>query len=219
MIGLRFKSKNLNDRALYGAVGFHLFLTLLVGLLFIERSKDLISFDVYENPKVDALRVQPFEPKPAPKKDAESKRAVFGLQRKSLTEMSPSADGSTVKVKLGNTLAKTPDQQTLRPGDADSLPIPTDEYLISKMPELLEEVRVPYPLEAKKMGVQGSVIADLLIDDKGTVRQVIRVTGPGFQLDEAALDAMKRFRFRPAQVGEKSVAVRIRYAYKFILER
>jgi protein TonB len=152
----------------------------------------------------------------APPKPSENKvkpRAVFGVSRKSVT----ATDG--VDVKAGNTVAKDPDTKQLRPEDADALPIPTEEYLVSKMPELLEDVRVPYPPEAKKRNVEGAVLVDLLIDAAGAVREAVLVEGPGYGLNEAAVEAVKRLRFRAAEVDGQAVAVRIRYAYRFVLER
>ncbi len=153
-------------------------------------------------------------PKPA---EAKVKpKGVFGVSPKSAPEASAPSD---VGVKAGNTIAKAPDQDQLKPGDADSLPIPADEFLVTQMPKLLSEVRVAYPPEAKKQGVQGAVVMDLLIDGEGRVREARLLEGPGNGLNEAALEAARGFRFVPAKIEDKTVAVRIRYAYRFVLER
>ncbi|NDD92485.1 TonB family protein, partial [bacterium] len=122
------------------------------------------------------------------------------------------------ELKSGNTLAKTPDDLRLKDSDADSLPIPTDDYLVSQMPVLISDFRVAYPEDAKKAGVQGAVILELLIDDSGRVRQAQVIQSLLPSLDAAALEAAKKLLFKPARVSEKSVAVRIRYAYRFVLE-
>ena len=44
------------------------------------------------------------------------------------------------------------------------------------------------------------------------------IKGPGFGLNEAALEVAQKFEFVPGRVGDKSVAVKIRYTYRFILE-
>jgi protein TonB len=87
------------------------------------------------------------------------------------------------------------------------------------MPKLKSEIRVPYPIEARKKGIQGAVIMDLLIDQLGKVRQVSVVDGPGYGLNEAAAEGMKNFIFEPAKIGTQSVAVRIRYSYRFVIEK
>jgi periplasmic protein TonB len=141
---------------------------------------------------------------------------VFGISPKAVT----SEQGETVKA--GNTVAKAPDQEVLRPGDPDvlpALPVPVDEYLVTSMPELRSDVRVPYPPACKRKGIQGAVVMDLLIDPSGTVRETTLVEGPDHELNSAALSASRGFQFTPALIKNKPVAVRIRYVYRFVLER
>jgi TonB family protein len=139
-------------------------------------------------------------------------REVFGTSRNSYTD-----EQGTVAAKKGNTLAKEADTQILLDTDADSLPTPTEEYLVSQMPVVISEVRPLYPKEAKEKQIEGSVALNVLIDETGTVRQVSVLEGPEL-FRSGALDAMKKFRFKPALVDGKAVAVRIRYLLKFELE-
>lgn len=196
----------------------HLVFAGLIGMGLITRpEKDTIDFEVYEQPKVAAqAAIQLSKPIP-PKVRAPEKKAVFGVSRNAILD--PSTDPTSAKVKLGNTVAKTPDTIKLAADDADQIPIPVEEYLVSAMPVLENEFRVPYPPEARKAGVQGRVVMDLLIDGTGRVRTASLVEGPGFGLNEAAIQAIRNFKFKPATVQDKPVAVKIRYAYQFVLER
>lgn len=202
-----------------------LFLHFLVAGIFLLGSF-LFSFHIparkikVEIKEVPSVKAQETEPKPSiqlnPKLAPPPPKAVkkvFGLSKATLQSDSPGA----VEVKAGNTLAKEIDHEKLAPGDADSLPIPTEEYLVTQMPRLKAEVRVPYPPEAKSKNIEGAVIMDILIDDQGRVRSAELVDGPGFGLNEAALKAIYKFEFHPAVVDKKSVAVKIRYAYRFVL--
>lgn len=148
--------------------------------------------------------------KPLPKPKESTPPPVFGLTKNSLT-----SEGAEVSVKLGNTIAKEIDKTA---DDGASLPIPVDDYLISKMPKVLNEVRVPYPAEARKQGIAGAVIVDLLIDGEGVVREAQLVKGLSAELDNLAIEALKKFKFQPAFVGDKAVPVKIRYSYRFTLE-
>jgi len=183
-----------------------------------------VEFSVIDQPK-QATKLStetppvPLRPLPPPKRDLRAEeRAVFGISKNTLTEERAEA-GDEVSVKAGNTLAVAPDDKTLEPGDAASLPIPAEEYLVTAMPRLLDEVRIPYPKEAKAKGIEGPVVFDLLIDTEGAVRDVRFLEGPGGGLDEAALEAVRRIRFSPARIEKKTVAVRIRYIYRFVLEK
>lgn len=142
-------------------------------------------------------------------------REVFGASRQSHTDADAGPDG--IEAKKGNTLAKTQDKEVLLDSDADTLPTPTEEYLVSDMPSVLSEVRPDYPKEARDKRLEGSVALDVLIDEKGAVRQVSVIEGEEI-FRTGAVTAMKKFKFRPAMVDGKPVAVRIRYSLKFQLE-
>lgn len=201
-------------------LGHLIFVSIIIGLnLKPKTTKTKIQFEVYENPKVTpkTLNLEPPKPeKVKPPPPPPETKQVFGVSRKALT--TADTTGAAAEVKLGNTVAKEQDNLKLDPKDADSLPIPADDYLVSSMPQLLSEMRIPYPEEAKKAGIEGPVVMELLIDDQGSVRQVSLIKGPGFGLNEAALAAIKNFKFRPARIQDQAVAVKIKYTYRFVLE-
>jgi protein TonB len=153
--------------------------------------------------------------KPEPVKPVEKARKIFGVSRNALTTDDA---GPGVDVKLGNTVAAAPDNEKLKDSDLSSLPIPADEYLVTKMPSVTMDVHIPYPPEAKEKKIEGKVVLELLIDEKGKVRDAKIVSGPGFGLNEAALTAISQFKFSPAEVDGKPVAVRIPFTYHFLLK-
>lgn len=144
-------------------------------------------------------------------------RKVFGVNRQSLTREGIGESGEGFK--QGNTLAKSPDQEKLTKDDPDFLEAPAAEFLVSEMPRLISEYRVPYPSEAKNNNIEGTVIMDIYVDTEGHVRESILVSGPGYGLNEAALEAIKKFKFTPAKVGQNNVNFRLRYSYRFVLEK
>ena len=176
----------------------------------IYEPKDMQNLaEVKEAPKVVLKSVN--EPVP----DSKPVREIFGASRESYTDKTLGKDG--VEAKKGNTLAKEVDKTQLLDSDASSLPTPTEEYLVSEMPVPLSEVRPVYPKEARDKQIEGSVAMDVLIDDKGKVRLASVIEGSEI-FRASALEAMKKFLFRPAKVDGKPVAVRIRYSIKFKLE-
>lgn len=163
---------------------------------------------VQEKPKVVLKTIN--TPEIAPKTET---REVFGASRNSYTD----EEGGSVEAKKGNTLAKEADSEVLKDTDADSLPTPTEEFLVSEMPSVLSEVRPVYPKEARERKLEGDVVMDVLIDEKGLVRQLNVISGePIFRA--SATEAMKKFKFRPAKVDAKSVSVRVRYTLHFKTE-
>lgn len=89
---------------------------------------------------------------------------------------------------------------------------------LTQKPKVTKEVKAKYTEEARQKGLEGSVVCDLVIGDNGRIRSVTLVQGLGSGLDEAALDALKSFEFSPAKIGDKFVAVKIRYKYRFQLQ-
>lgn len=91
-------------------------------------------------------------------------------------------------------------------------------YQVDRHPEEIGQVKIPYPAEAKRAGIEGDVILALRIDDAGKVVKVHILSGPGYGLNEAAAEAMRRARFRPATQKGEPVATDIKYRYTFYLD-
>lgn len=197
----------------------HLGVALAIGMILFPwgRRSDSVEFEVYETPRLATQTPITLTKPPEARKVEAQRRAVFGVTRRSMVDATN--DPSAAALKSGNTIAKDPDTEKLREDDADSIPIPTEEYLVTAMPVLEADFRIPYPPEARKAKVQGRVLMKLVVDGEGKVRRATLVSGPGYGLNEAAVDAMKYFRFRPARVQDKPVAVEIQFAYNFVLER
>jgi periplasmic protein TonB len=85
-------------------------------------------------------------------------------------------------------------------------------------PAVLGEVKIPYPEEARKNEVEGSVRLKVTLDPQGAVQEVTVVSGPGYGLNDAAREALKRFRFKPATKGGEAVGYTFIYTYTFLLD-
>lgn len=187
-----------------------------LSVLDFSLRRDAMDFDVIEAPMVAQQPLRAIQPPPETQPKPKSPpRAVFGVSRTTQVATSP----EDIAQKKGNTLAKEQDQKQLREDDPASIPIPVEDYLVSEMPTLLSDYRADYPAEAKKKGIQGPVVFDIVVDGQGVVRQAVLIEGPGHGLNEAALAAVKKLKFKPARVEDKTVAVKIRYAYRFVLEK
>ncbi len=198
---------------------------LVIAMYFFIKLNDVsffrtekIAIEVYQYPVAvsPTLQLQPSQAKSLVKQAEPLQKKVFGLNRRAI--VSSQTGQNSVSVKVGNTVAKEVDDLKLDADDPDSIPIPTDDYLVTTQVKLLREVKIPYPAEAKLQNVEGSVVMDLIIDREGKVRTVVFVRGPGAGLNEATLAAAKSFEFRPARVNDQPVAVKIRYTYRFVLE-
>lgn len=85
-------------------------------------------------------------------------------------------------------------------------------------PTIMGEMKIDYPPEARKQDIEGTVRLRVTIDEMGVVTAVSIISGPGYGLNEAARDAMKKFKFKAATKGGEAVGYTITYAYTFLLD-
>ena len=106
------------------------------------------------------------------------------------------------------------------PPDAGGAPseefIPYDQAPVPKIP--LGDL-VIYPELAKEAGIEGKVYIKAFINVKGSVVSAKVLKGvPNTGLDEAASDAIRKVRFRPAKQRERAVGVWISIPVNFRLK-
>jgi protein TonB len=77
----------------------------------------------------------------------------------------------------------------------------------------------PYPEEARERGEQGKVLVRALINTDGTVAQLAMKRSSGFaNLDQSALETVKKWRFVPARRGAAAVSAWVVVPISFSLE-
>lgn len=84
-------------------------------------------------------------------------------------------------------------------------------------PGLLREVKPDYTEQARRMGLEGEVLLEIVVGPDGGVSsiQVLRRLGAG--LDERAVEAVRQWRFTPALRHGDPVAVMVEVAVEFKL--
>src|SRR5205823_226671 len=65
--------------------------------------------------------------------------------------------------------------------------------------------------------LEGTVILELSVDEKGAVTEVEIKERAGHGFDEAAAAAARRFRFRPGTDDKTPVPSKVTYAYRFVM--
>jgi len=81
-------------------------------------------------------------------------------------------------------------------------------------PKLKSSVLPVYPLSARQSNVQGDVVINTTIDKDGDVTQMKVVSGPAV-LRQAALDALKRWKYEPSTLDSEPVEVQMLVTIKF----
>jgi len=84
----------------------------------------------------------------------------------------------------------------------------------------LSNPKPDYPEEAKRLHEEGVVLLDVLVDANGRAGEVSVSRSSGFAvLDDAAVQAVKRWIFEPARTGGVAVSSRVKVPVRFSLER
>jgi len=120
----------------------------------------------------------------------------------------PEIDNAAALPAVGSALAIVPppgEQQTpvrIRVGGA------------LKPPRLVSSVQPVFPAMARNAGIEGDVVMDTTIDRAGNVTNVKIVSGPPM-LRQAALDALRQWKYEPSQLNGEPVPVQVTVTIKF----
>ncbi|SEU32152.1 outer membrane transport energization protein TonB [Stigmatella erecta] len=134
--------------------------------------------------------------------------------------MSSTTSGGSFAAPVGNTLYGRTADRARAPSEvkAYSAPRYTPIYQVDREPRLASEVKVTYPEEARRAGIEGTVTLAITIDPEGRVVAARVLSGPGYGLEAAAREALLRFRFTPAMKAGEAVSTEMKYAYTFLLD-
>jgi TonB family protein len=82
-------------------------------------------------------------------------------------------------------------------------------------PSSVRRVTPQYPPDLKEYGISGSVVLRVIIDERGKTKVVEIVTPAGFGLDQAAIEAVHQWDYRPAQRNGQPTKVYVRVQINF----
>lgn len=171
-----------------------------------------------------AAHIKP--PQPMPNQEVKQTPAteepvqpVFGVTQDSVV-----AGDNPVAVPVGNTLmtndrvlAKAPPPPLLAAPPPSPTFEPVDEESVAEFPEAYVKPEPEYPEMAKRMGIGGKVLVRIGIDRKGNIKSVRVLEKAGYGMDEAAVKAAWRHRFKPARRPDgEPVDFVITYSFSFL---
>jgi protein TonB len=153
----------------------------------------------------------PSEPKPAPPTPANDE-PVFDVSMSSTSTAGNGPQvgagggvrGGTGSGGAGNATAPASGDR----GRQTSEPVP--DYAVTTLPVPQGRCFGQYTDDARKAGVEGTVVLDLVIGEDGRVRDVDVTSRLGHGLDQAAVAALRACRFTPGEKDGQRVAVRVR---------
>ena len=108
------------------------------------------------------------------------------------------------------------DNIVVAPPAEDELPKFGEYVYVEELPEAITKVQPVYPELARDAGVDGTVMVQALVGKDGKVKDA-KVVKSINMLDQAALDAVKNWVFKPALSNNKPVAVWVAVPVRFSL--
>jgi TonB family protein len=159
------------------------------------RVKDVMvlrSVPALDKAAIDAVRAWVYEPLII---DGEAKEAVFT---------------TTVRFAFSDKKPARPEGEKPSPGAEAK----TGEVLV---PTLIKRVDPVYPEAARKAGIQGIVLLEATTDEQGNVAKV-RILKSVPELDQAAVDSLKQWKYEPMIVEGKAKGVVFTVTIKFALK-
>lgn len=109
------------------------------------------------------------------------------------------------------------------PGDGPAIGVADDQPIRFTVgmsrPEPVHQVQPRYTENARRAGVQGTVIVEAIIDEQGNVDNVRVLRGLPMGLDREAVSAVQQWKFRPALLGSKPVRVYFTLTVNFTIQR
>ena len=162
-------------------------------------------------------------PGPARSADANVRYGALRIERR---------DDRTLRVRFSEDLGSTPTAEETwtfrsrklerRPPDVpaavggDDLPRFGEYVYVEELPEAVTKVAPDYPQSARAGGVDGQVMVQALVGRDGLVKDV-KVVKSIPELDDAAVTAVRQWRFKPAMSKGAPVAVWVAVPVKFSL--
>lgn len=163
--------------------------------------------------------VKPVPRKPEPQRRAQPERASAKPQAAQPEQPAPvlalpaiqTPAESTFTVPAPRAQEPGPEQKSQGAGIAVTPPAVGAAYLRNPAP--------PYPAAARRNGVQGTVMLKVVVTSEGLPARVeVDKSSGSFHLDNAALEAVKVWRFTPARRGAEPIEGVVTFPIVFRLE-
>ena len=208
------------------SIGFHVLLAAAIAFIPQKRLREIVGIALAETPKPKEAPKPP--PPPPPRAESQPARAPTGRAEAAdnqaaednaakssaaFTDIgialdSSSADGLPIRIApavQANTLEKAavvPAKPKLLLAKGNE--VPCTEELVKPVPTSRPSPK--YTPEAENAGIEGKVRLELKVNERGEVEDAKVLKGLGYGLDEAAVQTVTRWQFRPATLCGKPVA-------------
>jgi protein TonB len=205
-------------------IGLIVSVTLHAGVFLSElvfpKEAEVVVQVVEEEFTIELMEMPPLEPEPEDIIEATDDAPPEEI------EFAPPMQADVPSVNL-----ETPFLQKLQPPPPPGLERPTGIISIPKtstnraigqgMSDLFDlsnldqqpsprfQAKPVYPFEMRRAGITGQVVVAFIVDSKGNVREAYSLKSSHREFEQAAVQAVSKWRFRPGQKGGRAVNTRM----------
>ncbi|MBE8558034.1 TonB family protein [Vibrio cyclitrophicus] len=185
---------------------------------------------------VEPKAVEPKQAKPTPKKKAITNKPQSKKVEKKVVEKKPVTEKKVVKKKrpelepkskptpqpeklADKKVDKNMDESANQPQEVNQGVSNQEPVLVTK-PSFSSRPTPPnYPRQARRRGVEGVATYEVWLDAEGKqIKQALVNSSGALMLDNAALDAIKQWKFSPHTVNGRAIAHRVQIPVRFRLD-
>jgi periplasmic protein TonB len=203
------------DWAILLAIILHILILYLPPIAQFDSTRD------WEREQREFMQMQRYVPPPPPPEELPEEPQV---QKREQRLANPVPQQEPVDLDL---LATSEDDFDLV-FDFDDLdfdepePLPDEPLRVGgnvQPPTIIQRVEPKYPEIARRTGIQGMVILEAVIDRTGNVRDVKVVRSLNSLCDEAAIEAVRQWKFEPGTQNDIPIDVIMSLTVQFTLRR
>lgn len=186
----------------------------------IEQPETPMLVSLVENPASELKAPEPAPPEPTPvvKKVIPKPKKIEPTPVPEVAQSAPTPPVTVpepVKVAEQVTQPEPPPQVVEKPQPPKEEPVIEPKFGAA----YLKNPPPDYPTLSRRVGEQGRVLLRVLVSEQGTPQSVELESGSGYsRLDQAALDAVKKWRFVPARKGSQAISAYVLVPLKFSLD-
>ena len=192
-------------------------LFFVFGLVIYMNEKGGINEPKAKKQSMEFATQKVVKPKPKPKPKPKKKTQRSKPKR---STPAPSIDSSLSGIDTGLDafMSEDMDMDDALLGDIGKNMVMTEDSVdVSPVPS--ERSAMAYPKRARKLGVSGYVLMNLLINKNGNVEKVkVLESEPADVFDDVAVSGVKTWKFKPAQYKGEAVKVWAKQKVRFDLQ-
>lgn len=198
-----------------GSVLIPLFMCLGILLSTVKSPSELFKV---EEKKVKAKAIRKVEVKDTPKEEAPKMEAIASLSSSLAAPTSLGGDLKSLSAGVVSESSGGGGGMNITQGEASTAQLVAETDGQSRPARAIQVVNPVYPQSAQARGIEGYVILEIVISERGMVSEArILNAEPQGLFDQVAIEAIKKWTFEPGIENGKTVISRIKQKVNFEL--